>query len=219
VGRLAKATSNGDHSERRGNDLINTMAMAAAFIVARKYALKKNLLPHADSYICGDTYGSLISSLNRFFPMNTINSTINPNMLEDESKAHGTGMYFIQRQVLGSFKSAEDLLSAIETIENSQPEIAHQIKHLLESDLKSNGMKTIEKFDPEKFRVQFFYFPYHHPKIDQGFDCLEKMMQRMAKADRGARELSVFKQPAYRIPPEIFKIDLPILLDLGVESS
>lgn len=192
VGRLAKVTSRGNNGDCQGNDLINTMAMAAAFIVARKFAIQNNLLSHGDSYICGDTYGSLISSLNRFFPLNTINSTVNPNVLEDENKVHGTGMYFIQRQVLGSFQSAGDLVSTIETIENSHPEIAQRIKHLLESDLKSNGVNTIEKFDPEKFRIKFFYFPYHHPKIDQGFNRLEKMMQRIATSYKRAQQLSVF---------------------------
>jgi hypothetical protein len=187
VGRLAKATSNGDHDSCQSNDLINTMAMAAAFIVAKKYALKNELLPAADSYICGDTYGSLISSLKRFFPLNTVNSTINPNMLEDESKVHATGMYFIQRHVLGSFRSADDLMSAIETIENSHPDIAHRIKQLLESDLKTNGIQTIQKFDPEKFRVKFFHFPYHHPKTVKGFERLDKMIQRLTAGDRSAQ--------------------------------
>jgi len=189
VGRLAKVTSNGNHDSCQGSDLINTMAMAAAFIVAKNFALKNELLPAADSYICGDTYGSLISSLRRFFPLNTVNSTINPQMLEDESNAHGTGIYFIQRQVLGSFKNADDLMSAIETIEASHPDIAHRIRQLLESDLKTNGIKTIQKFDPDKFRVQFFYFPYHHPKTVEGFKRLDQVIQRLTIADRGMRHL------------------------------
>ncbi len=189
VGRLAKATSDCNHDSCQGNDLINTMAMAAAFIVTKNYILQHELLPAADSYICGDTYGSFISSLRRFFPLNTANSTINPNMLEDESKVHGMGMYFIQRQVLGSFRSADDLMSAIETIENSHPDIAHRIKQLLESDLKSNGIKTIQKFDPEKFRVHFFHFPCHHPKTVAGFQRLDKMIQRLTIGDKAMRPL------------------------------
>jgi hypothetical protein len=189
VGRLAKATSNGDHDNCQGHDLINTMAMAAAFIVAKNFALQNELLPAADSYICGDTYGSFISSLKRFFPLNTTDSTINPNMLEDESKVHGMGMYFIQRQVLGSFRSADDLMSAIETIENSHPDIAHRIKQLLESDLKTNGIKMIQKFDPEKFRVHFFHFPYHHPKTVEGFKRLDQVIQRLTTGDRAMRHL------------------------------
>jgi len=195
VGRLAKATSNGNHDSCQGNDLINTMAMASAFIVAKNFALKNDLLPAADSYICGDTYGSLISSLRRFFPLNTVNSSINPHMLEDESKAHGTAMYFIQRQVLGSFESADDLVSTIKTIGDSHPDIAQRIKQLLESGLKIDGVKTLEKFDPEKFRVQFFYFLYHHPKIDKGFKRLEQIMQRLTTGDRGIRHLkTMFKE-------------------------
>ncbi len=113
VGRFAKTTSNGSPDSCQGNDLINTMAMAAAFIVTKNFVLQHGLVPAADSYMCGDTYGSFISSLRRFFPLKTVNSTINPNMLEDESKVHGMGMYFIQRQVLGSFSSADDLMSVI----------------------------------------------------------------------------------------------------------
>jgi hypothetical protein len=189
VGRLAKATSNGNHDSYQGNDLINTMAMAAAFIVTKNFVLQNGLVSAADSYICGDTYGSFISSLRRFFPMRIVKSRINPDMLEDESKVHGTGIYFIQRQVLGSFKSADDLVSVIKTIGNSRPDIAHRIKQLLESDLKTNGVKTIQKFDPEKFRVQFFHFPYHHPKTVEGFKRLEQVTQRLAIGDRGMRHL------------------------------
>ena len=189
VGRLAKVTCNGNHDNCQGNDMINTMAMAAAFIVTKNFILQNGLLPAADSYICGDTYGSFISSLKRFFPLNTANSTINPNMLEDESKAQGMGMYFIQRQVLGSFRSADDLMSAIETIENSAPDIAHRIRKLLESDLKTNGVKTIEKFDPGKFRVHFFNFPCYHPKTVEGFKRLEKVIQRLTAGGTGRRHL------------------------------
>ena len=99
------------------------------------------------------------------------------------------GMYFIQRQVLGSFKSADDLVSVIKTIGNSRPDIAHRIKQLLESDLKTNGVKTIEKFDPEKFRVHFFHFPCYHPKTVEGFKRLEQVMQRLTSGDRGVQHL------------------------------
>jgi hypothetical protein len=184
VGRLAKATSNGNHDSCQSKNLTNTMAMATAFIVAKNYALKNGLLPAADSYICGDTYGSFISSLRRFFPLNTTNSTVNPSMLEDEGNVHGMGMYFIQRQVLGSFGSADELKSAIETIETSHPDIAHRIRQLLESDLKTNGIKTIQKFDPEKFRVRFFHFTYHHPKTVEGFKRIEQVVQRLTSGDR-----------------------------------
>ena len=121
--------------------------------------------------------------------MNTENSTINPDMLEDESKIHGMGLYYIQRQVLGSFKNADDLVSVIKTIGNSRPDIAHRIRQLLESDLKTNGVKTIQKFVPEKFKVQFFYFPCYHPKVAEGFKRLEQVIQRLTNAGRGARHL------------------------------
>jgi hypothetical protein len=189
VGRLAKATSNSNHDRCQGNDLINTMAMAAAFIVTKNFVLQNGLVPAVDSYICGDTYGSLISSLRRFFPMKIVKSRINPDMLEDGSTVHGTGIYFIQRQVLGSFRSADDLMSAIKTIENSHPDIAHRIKQLLASDLKTNGVKTIQKFDPEKFKVHFFYFPCYHPKTVEGFERLEQVTQRLTTGDRGRQHL------------------------------
>jgi len=189
VGRLAKATFNGYQSNDLGNDLTNTTAMVAAFIVTKNFVLQNGLVSAADSYMCGETYGCLISSLRRFFPLRTLNGTVNPNMLEDESKVQDMGMYFIQRQVLGSFRSADDLMSTIKTIENSHPDIAHRIRQLLESDLKTNGVKTIQKFDPEKFRVNFFYFPCYHPKTAEGFKRLEQVIQRLTTADRGLRHL------------------------------
>ena len=189
VGRLAKATFNGDQSNGFGNDLTNTTALALAFIVVKYFVLEKGLVSAPDSFMCGETYGCLISSLKRFFPLRTLNATVNPNMLEDYSKNQGMGMYFIQRQVLGSFRSADDLMSTIKTIENSHPDIAHRIRQLLTSDLKTNGVKTIQKFDPEKFRVNFFYFPCYHPKVAEGFKRLEQVIQRLTNADRGARHL------------------------------
>jgi hypothetical protein len=194
VGRFAKTTSNGSHDSCQCNDLKNTMAMAAAFIVTKNFVLQNGLVPAANSYMCGHTYGSLISSLSRFFPMRTVKSSINPDMLEDESKVHGMGVYYIQRKVLGSFKSAGDLVSVIKTIGNSRPDIAQRIKQLLESDLKTNGVQTIQKFDPEKFRVHFFYFPCYHPKTVEGFKRLEQVVQRLTAADRGVRHLENYVQ-------------------------
>ena len=189
VGRLAKATSDGKHDSRQGNNLMNTMAMAAAFIVTKNFVLQHGLVPAADSYMCGDTYGSFISSLKRFFPMRIVKSRINPDMLKDDNRVHATGMYFLQRHVLGSFGSADDLMSVIETIKKSNPDMAHRIRELLESDLRTNGVKTIKKFHPEKFRVQFFYFPCYHPKTLEGFKRLEQVVQRMTTAERGVRHL------------------------------
>ena len=185
VGRLAKATCCENHDSGQGNAMLNTMAMATAFIVAKNYALENDLLSAPTSYICGDTYGSLISSMRRFFPMKIIESTINSQLLENNSEAHSTAIYFLQRQVLGSFESASDLVSAIETIGNSRPDVSERIKQLLESDLRENGIKSIDKFEPEKFRVQFFYFPYHHPKIDKGFRRLDQMIQRLTTRTKG----------------------------------
>jgi hypothetical protein len=80
-------------------------------------------------------------------------------------------------------------MSTIKTIENSKPAVAHRIRQLLESDLKTNGVKAIQKFDPKKFRVNFFYFPCYHPKVAEGFNRLEQMIQRLTSAERGARYL------------------------------
>ena len=192
IGRLAKATSSGNHDSCQSKNLTNTMALAAAFIVAKNFVSQNGLVPADDSYICGDTYGSFISSLKRFFPMEIVESRINPDMLKDDSRVHATGMYFLQRHVLGSFSSAEDLMSAIETIENSHPDIAYRIKQLLESDLKTNGISTIQKFDPERFKVNFFNFPFHHPKTVKGFERLEQVVQRLAMKDRGVRQLASY---------------------------
>ena len=189
VGRFAKTTSNSNHGSCQGNDLMNTMAMAAAFIVTKNFVLQNGLVPAVNSYMCGHTYGSLISSLSRFFPMRTVNSSINPDMLVGNSKVNDMGIYQIERKVLGSFKSADDLVSVIKTIGNSRPDIAHRIKQLLESDLKTSGVKTIQKFHPEKFRVQFFYFPCYHPKTAEGFKRLEQMIQRLTAGNRGMRQL------------------------------
>ena len=189
VGRFAKTTSNSNHGSCQGNDLMNTMAMAAAFIVTKNFVLQNGLVPAVNSYMCGHTYGSLISSLSRFFPMRTVKSSINPDMLDGKSKVNDMGIYHIQRKVLGSFNSADDLVSVIQTIGNSRPDIAHRIKQLLESDLKTSGVKTIQKFHPEKFRVQFFYFPSYHPKTAEGFKRLEQMIQRLTAGNRGMRQL------------------------------
>jgi hypothetical protein len=189
VGRFAKTTSSSSRDKRQGNDLKNTMAMAAAFIVTKNFIIQNGLVPADDSYMCGHTYGSLISSLSRFFPMRIVKSRINPDMLESKSKVNVMGIYHIQRKVLGSFKSAEDLVSVIKTIGNSRPDIAHRIKHLLESDLKTNGVKTIQNFHPEKFRVRFFYFPCYHPKTVEGFKRLEQVIQRLTAAGRSVRSV------------------------------
>ena len=74
VGRLAKATFNGYQSNDLGNDLTNTTAMVAAFIVTKNFVLQNGLVSAADSYMCGETYGCLISSLRRFFPLRTLNA-------------------------------------------------------------------------------------------------------------------------------------------------
>ena len=179
VGRLAKATFNGHQGKVLGNDLTNTTAMAAAIIIAIDFAHEKGLFANAESFICGESYGCFISSLKRFFPLRTFKAKVNPNMLEDYSESQGMGMYFIQRQVLGAFKSADELISVIETIGSARPELAHRIKQLLESDLKTNGFSTIRKFDPQKFRVQFFSFPYHHQKVGEGLKRLDQMVQRL----------------------------------------
>jgi len=137
------------------------------------------------SFICGDTHGSLITSLKRFFPVTIIDSRINTDMLKEGNHARSMSIYFIQRQVLGSFENAEHLVAAIHKVAKLYPGTAHRIIELLESGLRTLGVESIYQFDPKRFRVHFFHFPYHHPDTRKGFARMEQMMHWMAsRSDR-----------------------------------
>ena len=185
VGRLAKTTCNGYANENSENRFIDMASMAAAFIVSERFASENGLLSDPRSFICGDTHGCLITSLKRFFPITIIDSRINADMLQEGNYARGMSIYFVQRQILGSFESAEHLLAAIHDVGKSDPAIAHRIRELLESGLKTLGVASIYQFDPQRFKVHFFYFPFHHPDTLKGLARMEQMMHWMtSRPDR-----------------------------------
>jgi hypothetical protein len=179
VGRLAKITCNGYHLDDPEKSFIDMVSMAAAFIVSDIFVSKNGLLRDSDSFICGDTHGTLITSLKRFFPLTIIDSRINPDMLKDDSAVRGMSTHFIQRQVLGFFESANDLLAAIQKVADSDRDLAHRIETLLNLGLDRLGVPSIHKFVPKRFRVHFFHFPYHHPKTVKGLARMEQMMRWM----------------------------------------
>jgi hypothetical protein len=179
VGRLAKTTCNGYHLDDPENSFIDMASMAAAFIVSELFVSRNGMLRDPQSFICGDTHGTLITSLKRFFPLTVFDSRINPDMLKDDSDARGMSIYFIQRQVLGSFESADDLLAAIQNVADANPDRANRIEALLDSGLDTLGVSSIHQFDPKRFRVHFFHFPFHHPKTLRGLARMEQMMQWM----------------------------------------
>jgi hypothetical protein len=179
VGRLAKTTCNGYNLEDPENSFIDMASMAAAFIVSELFISKNKMLRDPQSFICGDTHGTLITSLKRFFPLTVFDSRINLEMLKDDSDVRGMSIYFIQRQVLGSFQSADDLLAAIQTVADSNPDLAKRIETLLDSGLDTLGVSSIHQFDPKRFRVHFFHFPFHHPKTLKGLARMEQMMRWM----------------------------------------
>jgi hypothetical protein len=176
VGRLAKTNCNGYQLEDPEDRFIDMASMAAAFIVSDFYVSKNTMLKNPESFICGDTHGTLIASLKRFFPLTVFDSRINPDMLKNDSKVRGMSIHFIQRQVLGSFDSARDLLAAIRTVADTNPELAQRIERLLDSGLDRLGVSSIHQFDPKRFRVDFFHFPYRHPKTFKGLARMEQMM-------------------------------------------
>ncbi len=181
IGRLAKTTCNGYALENPESRFVDLVSMAAAFIVAEQYVSKNDMLGDPDSFICGDTHGSLINSLKRFFPLTVVNSRINPDMLKDDNNARGMSIYFLQRQVLGSFDSSDELLASIRNIGTFDPELAHRITHLLERGLDKLGVASIRQFDPQRFRVYFFHLPYNNPRFFKGLARMEQMMQWMTE--------------------------------------
>jgi hypothetical protein len=134
------------------------------------------MLKNPEAFICGDTHGTLIASLKRFFPLSVFDSRINPDMLETDSSVRGMSIHFIQRQVLGSFENSGELLAAIQTVAATDPQLAQRIERLLDSGLGQLGISSIHQFDPKRFRVDFFHFPYNHPKTFKGLARMEHMM-------------------------------------------
>jgi len=182
VGRLAKATDPNDHAEKSPTDFLSTVWLAAAFLVARDFVVQNGLLTHQNSYVCGDTYGSLLASLQHFFPIIVDGSAIRTDILDEKNEARDVAIYFLQRQVLGFFESANDFRAALTEIGNLKPDVARRIVALMRAGLKKTGIKSLQKFDPKRFRVNFFYFPFQHPKTAAGLKRLEKILLKLTTA-------------------------------------
>ncbi len=181
VGRLAKATFKDGNCETNAEDLLCAASIASAFIVARDFAIENGLLDDRMSLICGDTYGALIKTLQRFFPLKVFPSGINPTILDERSDSRDVAVYFLHRHVLGSFESAGELTSAMCTVKGGDPQIADRIMALLGSGLNQMGVRSLDRFNPKTFRVDFFCFPFHHPKTHEGFVRLNKIIKRFIR--------------------------------------
>ena len=180
VGRLAKAATIDDLAANSGSGLLQTVWIAVAFLVARDFVKDNGLLDHPESFVCGDTYGSLIASLKHFFPIETVPSSLRPDILDEKSVARDVAIYFLQRQVLGSFESADDFTAAIKAISNCNPKIARRILALMEAGLNKLGITSLQNFDAKKFKIDFFYFPLHHEQTVKGLNRLEKVILKLA---------------------------------------
>ena len=84
--------------------------------------------------------------------------------------------------MLGFFESVDDFMAVLREIGDTKPEIARRIAALMEAGLKKTGIKSLQKFDPKKFRVNFFYFPFQHPKTTAGLKRLEKILLKLTTA-------------------------------------
>ena len=180
IGRLA---SSARFDEKHGNSysgLLKTVWIAAAFLVSRNFGIKNGLVSDPDSFVCGDTYGSLLASLHHFFPLEIIPSSIRSDILDENSVVRDVAIYFLQRQVLGSFESADDFIEAVHSIENLNPKLACRIYELMETGLRNLGIKSLQQFDAKKFKIDFFYFPFNHHETARGFDRLEKVIRKLA---------------------------------------
>jgi hypothetical protein len=181
VGRLVKATAMDGQDANSCAGLLKTVWIAAAFLMARDFVIENGLLEHPSSYVCGDTYGSLLSSLQHFFPIDIVPSFVRADILDEKNAARDVAIYFLQRQVLGSFKSADELIEAINEIESLNPKIAFRILELMEAGLKKLGISSLRNFDAQKFKINFFYFPFNHEQTTMGFNRLEKVILKLTK--------------------------------------
>jgi hypothetical protein len=179
AGRLVKSAADDDQNADSCDSLLKAVWIAVAFLVARDFLIKSGLLEDPKSYICGDTHGSLLASLQHFFPIEIVPSFVRADILDEKSEARDVAIYFLQRQVLGSFKSADDFIDAINEIESLNPKIAFRILELVTTGLKQLGIPSLKNFDAEKFKINFFYFTFQHERTRHGFDRLEKLVRRM----------------------------------------
>jgi hypothetical protein len=179
VGRLAKSPLIDDQNTRSSAGLLQTVWIAAAFIVARDFVINNGLLEHPASYVCGDTYGSLIAGLRHFFPIEIVPSTIRTDILDKNSDARDVAIYFLQRQILGSFESSDDFMKSISEIRHYNPKIAYRIIELMEMGLKKMGISSLQNFDAKKFKIDFFYFLYGDEQTKKGLNRLEKVIRKL----------------------------------------
>ena len=180
VGRLAKAGIVDDQETNACAGLLQTVWIATAFLAARDFVTANGLLKHPKSYVCGDTYGSLLASLQHFLPIEILPSSIRTDILDESSDVRDVAIYFLQRQVLGSFGSADDVIEAIKEIASLNPKLSFRIIELLEAGLKKLGIPSLQNFDAKKFKIDFFYFPFQHARTTQGLQRLEKVVRKLA---------------------------------------
>jgi hypothetical protein len=178
IGRLAKRPLDKPESQGRRRDLVHLASTAAAFRAGRDFVIQKGLVDAPDSYICGTTANGLVTMLKSFFPLQVVNAKLNPEIFEEKGNGRGMAIYFLQRQVLGSFESVEELFSRIDDLRQTDPKAANDIMANLQSGLKNMGVSGLNGFRPQKFVFKFFHFPFHHPDSLQGFRRMEKVVDR-----------------------------------------
>ena len=164
IGRLARSAQIDETSHRPHSGLLNTVWIAAAFLVSRDFGIENGLVSDPNSFVCGDTYGSLLASLQHFFPLKIIPSSIRSDIMDENSAVRDVAMYFLQRQVLGSFESTEDFLESLKGIENLNPKLACRIFKLMETGLRKLEINSLQQFDSKGFKIDFFYFLFNHEK-------------------------------------------------------
>jgi len=106
-------------------------------------------------------------------------SSIRADILDEKSLVRDVAIYFLQRQVLGSFESADDFMEAINRISWLNPKVAHRILELMESGLRKMGIASLHNFDAKKFKIDFFSFPLHHEQTARGLMRLEKVIRKL----------------------------------------
>ena len=154
IGRLAKGPQ---------KDLLSSAAMTTAFIITEKWVFRNNILPKK-SFVCGETHKYVIDGLSLFFPIVSIPTRLNFQILK-----HPLGMHFLQRDVIGSIPSTKYLIQLIKDM--NRPNITGLIE-------RGTG-KSINSFKPEKYQIYLFYFTYWHPYVQEGFKKMDKMIKEL----------------------------------------
>jgi len=179
VGRLVRSATNDGQNTDSCAGLLKAAWIAMAFLVSQDFLIENGFLDDPNSYICGDTHGSFLASLQHFFPIEIVPSFIRTDILDEKSCARDVAIYFLQRQVLGSFKSADEFIAAIDEIESLNPKLAIRILELVGIGLKELGILSLKNFDAKKFKVDFFYFSFWHEQARHGFGRLAKLVRRL----------------------------------------